>query len=213
MDCDVKPVLVVEDHAIVRAGIRRLLDERGDIEVAEVATGEAALETIAGRAFALVILDLNLPGLAGLELLRRMVRQAPGQPVLIFSQHTEAIYATRALENGARGYISKNANPEELLGAVETILNGGVAIEKDVAAEMAAHDLAEDAYLRPLTERDLEILRLLAAGDSLSEIADKLGIAYKTVANTLSRIKEKLGVGQTSELIRIAVSRGLADRV
>ena len=213
MDRDVKRVLVVEDHAIVRAGIRRLLDERGDIEVAEVATGEAALETIAGRAFALVILDINLPGLAGLELLRRMVRQAPGQPVLIFSQHTEAIYATRALENGARGYISKNANPEELLGAVETILNGGVAIEKDVAAEMAAHDLAEDAYLRPLTERDLEILRLLAAGDSLSEIADKLGIAYKTVANTLSRIKEKLGVGQTSELIRIAVSRGLADRV
>lgn len=208
-----KPVLVVEDHAIVRAGIRRLLDERGDIEVAEAATGEAALETIAGRAFALVILDLNLPGLGGLELLRRIVRQAPGQPVLIFSQHTEAIYATRALENGARGYVSKNANPEELLDAVETILNGGVAIEKDVAAEMAAHDLAEDAYLRPLTGRDLEILRLLAAGDSLSEIADKLGIAYKTVANTLGRIKEKLGVGQTSELIRIAVSRGLADRI
>lgn len=208
-----KPVLVVEDHAIVRAGIRRLLGERGDIEVAEAATGEAALEQIATRAFALVILDLNLPGLAGLELLRRIIRQAPGVPVLIFSQHTEAIYATRALETGARGFVSKNANPEELLDAVETILNGGVAIEKDVAAEMAAHDLAEDAYLRPLTERDLEILRLLSAGDSLAEIADKLGIAYKTVANTLSRIKEKLGVGQTSELIRIAVGRGLADRV
>jgi two-component system invasion response regulator UvrY len=209
----VKPVLVVEDHAIVRSGVRRLLGERGDIDVAEAATGEAALEQIAARAFALVILDLNLPGLAGLELLRRIIRQAPGVPVLIFSQHTEAIYATRALETGARGFVSKNANPEELLDAVETILNGGVAIEKDVAAEMAAHDLAEDAYLRPLTERDLEILRLLSAGDSLSEIADKLGIAYKTVANTLSRIKEKLGVGQTSELIRIAVGRGLADRV
>jgi DNA-binding NarL/FixJ family response regulator len=208
-----KPVLVVEDHAIVRAGIRRLLDERGDIEVSEAATGEAALEAIGSHAFALVVLDLNLPGLAGLELLRRIVRQAPGMPVLIFSQHTEAIYATRALETGARGFVSKNANPEELLEAVETILNGGTAIEKDVAAEMALHDLAEDAYLRPLTERDLEILRLLSAGDSLSEIADKLGIAYKTVANTLSRIKEKLGVGQTSELIRIAVGRGLADRV
>jgi DNA-binding NarL/FixJ family response regulator len=208
-----KPVLVVEDHAIVRAGIRRLLGERGDIEVSEAATGEAALETIATRAFALIILDLNLPGLAGLELLRRIIRQAPGAPVLVFSQHTEAIYATRALETGARGFVSKNANPEELLEAVDTILKGGTAIEKDVAAEMAAHDLAEDAYLRPLTERDLEILRLLTAGDSLSEIADKLGIAYKTVANTLSRIKEKLGVGQTSELIRIAVGRGLADRV
>ena len=208
-----KPVLVVEDHAIVRAGIRRLLDERGDVEVQEVSTGEAALEAIAGRAFALVILDLNLPGLAGLELLRRIIRQTAGVPVLVFSQHTEAIYATRALETGARGFVSKNASPEELLEAVETILNGGTAIEKDVAAEMALHDLAEDAYLKPLTERDLEILRLLSAGDSLSEIADKLGIAYKTVANTLSRIKEKLGVGQTSELIRIAVSRGLADRV
>jgi DNA-binding NarL/FixJ family response regulator len=208
-----KPVLVVEDHAIVRAGIRRLLDERGDVEVQEVSTGEAALEAIAGHAFALVILDLNLPGLAGLELLRRIIRQTPGVPVLVFSQHTEAIYATRALETGARGFVSKNASPEELLEAVETILGGGTAIEKDVAAEMALHDLAEDAYLRPLTERDLEILRLLSAGDSLSEIADKLGIAYKTVANTLSRIKEKLGVGQTSELIRIAVSRGLADRV
>jgi two-component system, NarL family, invasion response regulator UvrY len=208
-----KQVLVVEDHAIVRAGIRRLLHERGDIEVQEAATGETALAEITSRGFALVILDLNLPGLAGLELLRRIVRLAPGQPVLIFSQHTEAIYATRALETGARGFVSKNANPEELLDAVDTILNGGVAIEKDVAAEMAAHELAEDAYLRPLTERDLEILRLLSAGDSLSEIADKLGIAYKTVANTLGRIKEKLGVGQTSELIRIAVGRGLADRV
>jgi two-component system invasion response regulator UvrY len=208
-----KQVLVVEDHAIVRAGIRRLLDERGDIEVLEAATGEAALVEIAARTFALVILDLNLPGLAGLELLRRIIRQAPGVPVLVFSQHTEAIYATRALETGARGFVSKNANPEELLDAVETILSGGTAIEKDVAAEMALHDLAEDAYLKPLTERDLEILRLLSAGDSLSEIADKLGIAYKTVANTLSRIKEKLGVGQTSELIRIAVGRGLADRV
>jgi two-component system invasion response regulator UvrY len=207
-----KQVLVVEDHAIVRAGIRRLLGERGDIEVAEAATGEAALEAIAARKFALVILDLNLPGLAGLELLRRIVRLAPGVPVMIFSQHTEAIYATRALETGARGFVSKNATPEELLDAVETVLNGGTAIEKDVAAEMAAHDLAEDAYLRPLTERDLEILRLLSAGDSLAEIADKLGIAYKTVANTLGRIKEKLGVGQTSELIRIAVGRGLADR-
>jgi two-component system invasion response regulator UvrY len=208
-----KQVLVVEDHAIVRAGIRRLLGERGDVEVVEAATGETALKEIAGRKFALVILDLNLPGLAGLELLRRIVRQAPGVPVMVFSQHTEAIYATRALETGARGFVSKNATPEELLAAIETILGGGTAIEKDVAAEMALHDLAEDAYLRPLTERDLEILRLLSAGDSLSEIADKLGIAYKTVANTLSRIKEKLGVGQTSELIRIAVGRGLADRV
>lgn len=204
-------VLVVEDHAIVRAGIRRLLAERDQMTVQEAATGDEALTAVSSQVFDLVLLDLNLPGPAGLELLRRMARLAPTTRILVFSQHTEAIYATRALEAGARGFVSKNASPEELLAAIDTILDGGTAIEKDVAAEMAAHDLAEDAYLKPLTERDLEILRLLASGSSLSDIAERLGIAYKTVANTLSRIKEKLGVIQTSELIRIAVSRGLAD--
>ena len=101
--------------------------------------------------------------------------------------------------------------PEEFLEAVDAVLAGGIAVEKSVQREMAMRDLAEDAYLKPLTERDIEILRLLAAGNSLSEIAAKLGIAYKTVANTLSRIKEKLGVGQTSDLIRIAIGRGLTD--
>lgn len=204
-------ILIVDDHAIVRAGIRRLLAARAEMRLSEAVTGEDALQRVAREDFDLVMLDLNLPGLAGLELLRRLVRQAPALPVLVFSQHSEAIYATRALEAGARGFVSKNAMPEELLAAIDTVLTGGTVVEKDIAAEMALHDLAEDAYLKPLTQRDLEILRLLAAGDSLSQIADKLGIAYKTVANTLSRIKEKLGVGQTSDLIRIAVGRGLAD--
>ena len=94
---------------------------------------------------------------------------------------------------------------------MESILAGGTAVEKDIQRDMAIQEIMEDAYLKPLSERDLEILRLLAAGNSMSEIADKLGVAYKTVANTMGRIKEKLGVGQTADLIRIAVSRGLAD--
>ena len=206
-------LLVVDDHAIVRSGIRRLLGERDDIQVLEAASGEEALQTVLDRPVSLIVLDLNLPGLGGLELLRRLVRAAPKIPILVFSQHAEAIYATKALEAGARGFISKNAMPEEFLEAVDAVLSGAVAIEKSVQREMAMRDLAEDAYLRPLTERDIEILRLLAAGNSLSEIAAKLGIAYKTVANTLSRIKEKLGVGQTSDLIRIAIGRGLTDLV
>jgi DNA-binding NarL/FixJ family response regulator len=206
-------LLVVDDHAIVRSGIRRLLSERDDIQVLEASSGEEALQTVLDRPVSLIVLDLNLPGLGGLELLRRLVRAAPKIPILVFSQHTEAIYATKALEAGARGFVSKNAMPEEFLEAVDAVLSGAVAIEKSVQREMAMRDLAEDAYLRPLTERDIEILRLLAAGNSLSEIAAKLGIAYKTVANTLSRIKEKLGVGQTSDLIRIAIGRGLTDLV
>jgi DNA-binding NarL/FixJ family response regulator len=204
-------LLVVDDHAIVRSGIRRLLGERENIQVLEAASGEEAMSTVSAMTVDLIVLDLNLPGLGGLELLRRLTRAAPKTPVLVFSQHAEAIYATKALEAGARGFVSKNALPEEFLEAIDSVLSGAIAVEKSVQREMAVRDLAEDAYLRPLTERDLEILRLLAAGNSLAEIAAKLGIAYKTVANTLSRIKEKLGVGQTSDLIRIAVGRGLTD--
>lgn len=204
-------LLVVDDHAIVRSGIRRLLSERPDIEVLEAASGEEAMNAVLDMSIHLVVLDLNLPGLGGLELLRRLVRAAPKVPILIFSQHAEAIYATKALEAGALGFVSKNALPEEFLEAVDAVLAGGIAVEKSIQREIATRDLAEDAYLRPLTERDIEILRLLAAGNSLSEIAAKLGIAYKTVANTLSRIKEKLGAGQTSDLVRIAIGRGLTD--
>jgi len=204
-------LLVVDDHAIVRSGIRRLLGNRDDIQVLEAASGEEAMSAVAANSVQFIVLDLNLPGLGGLELLRRLARAAPKTPILVFSQHAEAIYATKALEAGARGFVSKNALPEEFLEAIDAVLAGGVAIEKGVQREMAMRDLAQDAYLKPLTERDLEILRLLAAGNSLSEIAAKLGIAYKTVANTLSRIKEKLGVGQTSDLIRIAIGRGLTD--
>ena len=204
-------LLVVDDHAIVRSGIRRLLSERTDIDVLEAVSGEEALRAVQEQSLDLIVLDLNLPGLGGLELLRRLTRAAPKAPILVFSQHAEAIYATKALEAGARGFVSKNAMPEEFLEAVDAVLAGGTAIEKSVQREMTMRDLAEDAYLKPLTERDIEILRLLAAGNSLSEIAAKLGVAYKTVANTLSRIKEKLGVGQTSELVRIAIGRGLTD--
>jgi DNA-binding NarL/FixJ family response regulator len=204
-------ILVVDDHAIVRSGIRRLLASRPGLDLHEAASGEEALEQVRAGAFRLLILDLNLPGLGGLELLRRLRKAAPRLPVLVFSLHTEAIYATRAMEAGARGYVSKNAAPEEFLAAVDCVLAGGTAIERDIAGEIATLENSDNAYLRPLTQRDLEILRLLAAGNNLGDIAAALGIAYKTVANNLSRIKEKLGVSHTAELIRIAIGRGLTD--
>ena len=204
-------ILVVDDHAIVRSGIRRLLAELSHLDLHESASGEDALELVRGRPFDLIILDLNLPGLGGLELLRRLLKASPKVAVLVFSLHTEAIYANRAMEAGARGFVSKSAAPEEFIAAVKTVLAGGTAIEADIAAEIATQEIGETAYLRPLTQRDLEILRLLAAGNSLTQISEALGIAYKTVANTLSRIKEKLGVTHTADLIRIAIGRGLAD--
>ena len=202
-------ILLVEDHAIVRSGIRRMLAEKPGTILSEAATGEAALEALRGQGFDLLILDLNLPGLGGLELLRRILAAYPGLKVLVFSQHTEAVYANRAMEAGARGYISKNAAPEELLDAIESVLAGGTAIERDIALELGSRGGEGDAYLRPLTQRDVEILRLLADGKSLAQIAEALGVAYKTVANTLSRIKDKLGVSQTADLIRIAIGQGI----
>jgi two-component system invasion response regulator UvrY len=202
-------ILLVEDHAIVRSGIRKLLSGMPHMALTESATGEAALTELRGGAFDLVILDLNLPGLGGLELLRRILSAHPGSKVLVFSLHTEAVYAARAMESGARGYISKNAAPEELLEAIKTVLAGGTAIERDIAQELGSRGAEEDAYLRPLTQRDMEILRLLADGKSLAQIAEALGVAYKTVANTLTRIKDKLGVSQTADLIRIAIGQGL----
>jgi len=202
-------ILLVEDHAIVRSGIRRLLADRPATTLKEVATGDAALLCLRSAAFDLLILDLNLPGLGGLELLRRIMAAFPGLKILVFSQHTEAVYANRAMEAGARGYISKNAAPEELLDAIENVLAGNTAIERDIAQELGSRGAEEEAYLRPLTQRDMEILRLLADGKSLSQIAEVLGVAYKTVANTLSRIKEKLGVSQTADLIRIAIGQGI----
>ncbi|HEY4276495.1 MAG TPA: response regulator transcription factor [Rhizomicrobium sp.] len=204
-------VLLVDDHAIVRSGIRRLLADLPALQLSEAASGEAALDQVRAERFQLLILDLNLPGLGGLELLRRLLKADPRLPILVFSLHTEAIYATRSMEAGARGFVSKNAAPEELLAAIDTVLKGGTVIERDIANEMAAHEIGENVYLRPLTQRDLEILRLLAEGNNLNQIADALGIAYKTVANTLSRIKEKLGVSHTADLIRIAIGRGLTD--
>ena len=203
-------ILVVDDHAIVRTGLRRLLKDR-NVEIAEATSGEEALAALRPPLPDLVVLDLNLPALGGLELLRRMLRLHPGLRILVFSQHAEAIYAAKALEAGARGFVSKNALPEELLDAIEAVLAGGTAVEKVIARDMAIRDGMDDAYLKPLSERDLEILRLLASGDTMADIAAKLGIAYKTVANTVGRIKEKLGVGHTADLIRLAVSRGLAD--
>jgi DNA-binding NarL/FixJ family response regulator len=207
----VNQILLVDDHAIVRSGIRRLLAELPAVRLSEAASGEEALDQVRDKTFQLLILDLNLPGLGGLELLRRLLKADPHLSILVFSLHTEAIYAARAMEAGARGFVSKNATPEELLAAVNTVLAGGTVIERDIAGEMAAHELGESAYLRPLTQRDLEILRLLAEGNNLAQIAGALGIAYKTVANTLSRIKEKLGVSHTADLIRIAIGRGLTD--
>lgn len=202
-------VLLVDDHAIVRDGLRRLLASASAGEVLEAADGREALSLARSRAFDLIVLDLNLPELGGLELLKRLLL-VQAAPVLVLSMHAEPLYVSRALEAGARGYVSKNASPDELLTAVRRVASGSTYVESELAQALAFQPEPIAPSLDRLSGRDLEILRLLAAGRSLSEIADALGLGYKTVANTCTQIKAKLGVARTADLVRLALQAGLS---
>jgi two-component system invasion response regulator UvrY len=203
-------ILLVDDHVIVRAGLRDLLTSALDTTILQAGTGRDALLRLRQDQPDLVLLDLNLPGIGGLELLRRMLLEDKDTRILVLSMHAEPLYAARAMELGARGYLSKNASAEELLTAVRRVAEGGRYIENEIAQELALQTVSSGQGLQDLTERDLEIMRLMAEGMSLSEIADALGIGYKTAANGCSQIKAKLGVTRTNDLVRLAITLGVA---
>ena len=201
-------ILLVDDHALVRAGLKRLLSTLDLGDILEAADGREALAMLRLATPDLVILDLNLPGLGGLELLRRMIHAGAG-PILVLSMHAEPLYAKRALDAGAAGYVTKNASPDELLTAVRRVTNGGRYGEAELAQALAAPGAGALA-LDNLTARELEIMRLLAKGASLAEIADAVGVGYKTVANNCVQIKSKLGVSRTADLVRLAIETGVS---
>jgi two-component system invasion response regulator UvrY len=203
-------ILLIDDHAIVRAGLRRLLAPIPNAVITEAATGRDALARYREQRPDVAILDLNLPGIGGLELLQRLLIDDPSACVLVFSMHAEAIYASRALQSGAKGYMSKNAAPDEILLAVRRLAEGARYIESEIAQELALQSAPEGHPLHHLTERDLEIMRLLSEGRSLAEIATELGVGYKTIANTCSQIKAKLGVARTADLIRLSIEMGVS---
>ena len=200
-------ILIVDDHAIVRAGLSRLLAAEGAHEIRMAASGREALAQARGFRPDLTILDLNLPGLGGLELLRRLAQLGAGK-ILVLSMHAEPLYARRALEAGAHGYVSKNAAPDELLTAIRRVAGGGRYVEAEIAQALALG--AGREALDALSPRELEIMRLLAGGASLAEIADALGASYKTIANTCTLIKSKLGVARTADLVRLAIETGVS---
>ena len=202
-------ILLVDDHALVRAGLKRLLATLDQGEILEAANGQDALALLRAERPALVILDLNLPGLGGLELLRRMI-QAGARAILVLTMHAEPLYAKRALEAGAAGYVTKNASPDELLTAVRRVTAGGRYVEAELAQALAAPQAGGRQTLDNLTARELEIMRLLAKGASLAEIADAVGVGYKTVANNCGQIKSKLGVSRTADLVRLAIETGVS---
>ena len=203
-------VLLVDDHSVVRSGLRALLTSVADFEVVEAANGREALARLRQDRPDLVLLDLNLPGIGGLELLRRMLLDEKTTRILVLSMHTEPLYVVRAMQAGACGYLSKHASAQELLAAVRRTAEGGRYIESEIAQELALRSVSPGNDLQHLSERDLEIMRLLADGMGLAEIADALGIGYKTVANACSHIKAKLGVTRTNDLVRLAMTLRIA---
>lgn len=202
-------VLLVDDHAVVREGYRRLLERRGDIAV----VGEAADAPTAYALFCtlrpqIVVMDITLPGVSGIGVTRRMLAREPQARVLVFSMHEDTIFATRALEAGAAGYVTKASAPSVLVEAVHAVACGGKYLSPDIAQKLVLRDF-EIAQVRGLSAREFEVLRQLARGRTVREIAESMGLNAKTIANHQSVIRQKLGADTALQLLRKASQLGL----
>jgi two-component system invasion response regulator UvrY len=205
-------ILVVDDHPIVRAGVRQLIQQIPSAKVEEAETGEEGYRLFQELQPDMVLLDITLPGIGGLEVLRRIRANREDAKVLMFSMHEDPVFASRAMQAGAKGYITKNNAADHLVEAIEKVLDGKIYLSADTAQELAMLNIGQGtSALSDLSRRELEILRLLGEGRSMNDISDVLGISYKTVANNLTQIKNKLDISKTAELMRFAISHGLSS--
>ncbi len=206
-------ILLVDDHAVVRAGYRMLLHNAAGIDiVAEADSGETACRAFAAVAPDVVVMDLSLPGMGGLEAIRRIRIRDPGARILVFSMHEDPVFVEQALAAGARGYITKSSAPQVLVEAVQQIAAGGVHLDPDIAQRLAfQRNRGQGTPLAELSTREFEIFCLLAEGLSANEIARRLSLSYKTVANYSTQIKSKLEVGTVAELARLAIRHGIVE--
>jgi DNA-binding NarL/FixJ family response regulator len=206
-------VLLADDHAVVRVGFRHLLEEAGNIAVvAEACSGDEACRLAIEHVPAVVVMDVSLPGLGGIEATRQLVSHAPAVRVLMCSVHEDTAVVSRALEVGARGYVTKASAADVLVAAVQEVAAGRVYLSHDVAQALAAQRLlGPQQHLRSLSTRELQVFQLLAQGRTLDEIAALLSLTTKSVANYQSSIRQKLQISTGAQLIRIALSHGLIE--
>jgi DNA-binding NarL/FixJ family response regulator len=206
-------VLLVDDHAVVREGYRRLLEATAGIRViAEAGSGEEAYACFVQLDPDVIVMDITLPGISGLEALRRILGRQPSARVLMFSMHEDPVFVARALEGGALGYLTKASAPDLMVRAVQAIAAGQrfVPAELSRMVQGSARGAGRQS-LGSLTEREFETLRLLAAGHGLTQIATLLCVSGKTVANYQTSIRQKLGCDNAMQLLRIAVECGLTN--
>lgn len=207
-------VLVVDDHEVVRRGLVQMMgEELPGAEFVNAATGQAALDALAAGPFDLALLDLNLPGRDGLDVLGEVRRRWPGLPVLVISAYPEEEFAVRCLRAGAAGYVTKDTVADELLAAVHKALVGGRYVSRALAERLAtlvAEPRPDDPRER-LSAREMQVLRLVALGRTAKEIAAELSLSEKTIGTYRARIAEKLGLSTNVELTRYAMKHRLVD--
>ncbi|HTC17207.1 MAG TPA: response regulator transcription factor [Steroidobacteraceae bacterium] len=207
-------VLLVDDHAVVRTGFRLLLQAQSDTTVVgEADSGESACQRYAELTPDVVVMDLAMPGMGGLEALRRIRAHHPQARVLALSAHDDALHARRALREGARGFLSKRSAPEALLEAITAVAGGQRYLDAALAQKLALDEVegAAKSPVERLSEREFEVFVRLAAGSTVQRIADDLKLSASTVGTHLYNIKQKLAVSNQSELTLIAIRHGLIE--
>lgn len=205
-------VLLVDDHAVVRKGYLHLLQTSGIEVVAEADSGEDAYQLYAELAPDVVIMDLSMPGMGGLETLRRIISRDSKARILVFSMHDDAIFPTRALMSGAMGYVSKASAPEVLVDAVQSLAKNRSYISHDIAQQVSMQNIHGDDLLKKLSPREFQVFNMLAEGQSLENIATTLCLDYKTVANVQTRLRTKLDIEGTAQLMLLAFRLGLMKK-
>ncbi|MGB9130796.1 MAG: response regulator transcription factor [Thiobacillus sp.] len=205
---------MADDHGIVREGLKHLFALTADIAVvAEAVNGGQVLERLQQGDFDVILLDMSMPGVSGVNLITRIRSHSPHIPILVLSMHNEPQIARRALNAGAAGYLTKDGEPEILLTAVRKVAQGGCFIDPALAGQMVfeTNDPGQKAPHEQLTEREYEILLLLAKGKSLNEIADELAISNKTVSTHKTRLMQKMNFSSNADLVHYAVANGLGE--
>jgi len=205
-------VMLVDDHAVVRAGFRMLLAAAEGMEViAEAERGEAACQLYQERKPDMVVMDLSMPGIGGLETIRRIIGRYPDAKILVFSVHDEMVYVHHAMAAGAKGYITKNTAPVILVEAIQKIAKGEVYIEQSLlkGREVASQAADYHTILAHLSPREFDVFRLLAKGLTVHKVADELCLGYKTAANYATQVKNKLNVATLAELAHVAMVSGV----
>ena len=201
-------ILVVDDHPIVVAGCRALLAD-DTVVITAAADAEQGAACFTAESPDVCLIDINLPGVSGFELARHILGLDADARIIMLSTHDDPIFAARAIETGAKGYVSKSGDPDDLITAIREVKNGGVFLPPSIARSLAFAGPAFANRLARLSPREIEILRLIGVGKSLSEIALLVKVSYKTVANTSSLMRQKLGVHSARELVRLAIESKL----